>query len=212
MDNPLIIIGAGGHAKVLIDTLLLLPVKILGATDAASGKHGGNVLGVPILGNDQEILRHSPDTVSLVNGIGSVRAPILRGDIYARFKGMGYHFAGVVHPSAFISRTAELSAGVQVMAGAIVQTGCLVGSNTIINTGALVDHDCQIGEHVHIAPGTTLSGEVTIGEGSHIGTGATIIQGIRIGAGCLVAAGAVVIEDVPDGRTVAGVPARTLNK
>ena len=208
MKHPVIILGAGGHAKVLIDALRLQSVGLLGMTDADIGKKGHALLGVPVIGDDAEVMKHPADSIRLVNGVGTVRVNPLRRQLFEQFVGKGYRFASVVHPSAIIADDVVLSEGAQVMAGAVIQAGCHVGMNTLVNTGAIVDHDCHIGNHVHLSPGVTLSGSVSVGENSHIGTGATVIQGIKIGRNSLVAAGAVVIRDVPDGVTVAGVPAK----
>lgn len=210
MTLPVIIIGGGGHAKVLVSTLLFLGREIIGFTEADEQKQGQNLAGVPIIGNDDTILQYKPDQIELINGIGSVNLPVKRMEIYNRYKGLGYKFASVVHPSALLEKDTKISEGVQIMAGAIVQTGCTIGENTIINTGAILDHDCIIGAHVHIAPGVTLSGGVHIDSMSHIGTSATIIQGIKIGKNCLIGAGSIVVKDIPSGSKIVGVPAREI--
>lgn len=193
---------------MLIDALRLQPIELLGITDSDPNKKGRLVLGVPVLGGDEEVMQYPVGKIHLVNGIGSVRANPLRRQLFEHFKSKGYQFASVVHPSAIIAGDVALSEGAQVMAGAVIQAGCHIGVNTVINTGSVVDHDCHIGDHAHISPGVTLSGGVRVGENTHIGTGATVIQGIQIGRNSLVAAGAVVIRDVPDDATVAGVPAK----
>lgn len=210
MNYPVIILGAGGHAKVLIDALRLRSVEVLGLTDADPGKKGQLLLGVSVIGSDEEIAKYPAETVRLVNGLGSVGVGPNRGRLFERFKSDGYQFANVIHPSAIIAPDVILSEGVQIMAGAIVQTGSRIGNNVIINTRAAVDHDCHVGDHAHISPGVTFSGGVLVGENTHVGTGATVIQNIRIGCNCLVAAGAVVVRDVPDGAKVVGVPAREI--
>jgi len=208
MNLPLIILGAGGHAKVLIDALR--GAEIRGLTDPGSDRAGQQVLGVPWLGADDVLSSHPPDAVQLVNGLGTVRVAPRRRALFELCKAKGYRFATVVHASAVIASDVDLAEGTQVMAGAVVQAGSQIGENTIINTGAVVDHDCRVGRHVHIASGAVLSGYVDVGDRVHIGAGATVIQGIRIGAGCLIGAGAVVIRDVLAGATVVGVPAREI--
>lgn len=208
MSLPVIILGAGGHSKVLIEALLVSSVVITGIVDPNQMLVGAKILGIPVLGGDNVVDKVPPSQVQLVNGLGSVGLPIIRQQLYNRFKGLGYNFATVVHPSAVVATDVVLGEGTQVMAGAVIQPGCRIGINSIINTCASVDHDCIIGDHVHISPGVTLSGGVAVGACSHIGTGATVIQGISIGSGCLVAAGAVVTKDITDGAKVRGVPAR----
>ena len=193
---------------MLIDALRLQSAELLGIADADLGKKGQMLLGIPVLGGDEEVKKYSVDKIQLVNGIGSVSVNSQRRKLFEHFKGEGYQFASVAHPSAIIAGDVVLSEGAQIMAGAVIQAGCHVGMNAVINTGAVVDHDCHIGDHVHISPGVTISGGVVVGENSHVGTGATVLQGIRIGRNSLVAAGAVVIRDVSDGATVMGVPAR----
>ena len=207
---PIIVLGAGGHAKVVIDALQAAGADILGAVDPDGATHGTDILGVSVLGGDGVVQDHAPGAVALINGVGSTKPSSRRKDLYRRFKDAGYAFSSVVHPSAIIGANVEMADGVQVMAGAVVQPGCRIGSNAILNTHASVDHDCAIEAHVHIAPGAVLGGGISIGEGSHIGVGASIIQNIRIGAGVMVAAGAVVVTDFPDGVRIAGVPARTI--
>src|SRR6266571_4080705 len=208
MSLPVIILGAGGHAKGLVDALLAASAVIAGIVDPDPALTGTKVLGVPVLGGDDIVNEYPPSEIQLVNGLGSVGLPVKRQQLFEKFKGMGYKFATVVHPSAVIASDVVLGEGVQVMAGVVIQPGCRIGINSIINTRASVDHDCAIGDHVHIAPGVTMSGGVTVGTCSHIGTGATVIQGISIGNGCLVAAGAVVTNNIIAGAMVRGVPAR----
>jgi UDP-perosamine 4-acetyltransferase len=203
-----IVLGAGGHAKVVIEALLRAGVTILGIADRDPARRGERILGIPVVGDDAAVLLHPADSVLLVNGLGSTAVSKARRELFLGMKGKGYSFFSAVHPSAVVATDALLMEGAQVMAGAIIQPGTRVGRNAIVNTGASVDHDCLIGDHVHVAPGATLSGGVTVGEGAHIGTGATVIQGISIGRDSLVAAGAVVVRNVPEGSTVKGVPAQ----
>jgi len=212
MDNtvktPVIIIGAGGHARVLISTLKALRREIAGILHPEAAMIGQSIDGIPVLGNDDKIQEYAPYSVELVNGIGSISSTRKRREIYEKFKKDGYSFATVVHPTATVMHDVVLGEGVQVMAGAVIQIGCTVGDNAIVNTGAIVDHDCVVGAHAHVAPGAVLSGNVRLGDGCHIGTGAVVIQGVAIGEGAIVGAGAVVVRDVADGKLVIGNPAR----
>lgn len=208
MNRPVIILGGGGHAKVLVDALFKSGIPVSGILDPDTSLHGTGLLGVPILGGDELLSDFPPQQYDLVNGVGSIRQPRARQAIFRKLKESGYRFATVIHPAATIGSDVKLEEGVQIMAGAVLQPGCHVGCNTIINTRSSLDHDCSIGNHCHIAPGVTLSGGVRTGSGVHIGTGATVIQGITIGDNCLIAAGAVVVADIAEGRQVRGVPAQ----
>jgi sugar O-acyltransferase (sialic acid O-acetyltransferase NeuD family) len=203
---PVIVVGGGGHAKVLVSTLLLQHRRVLGFVDPKPGL--APLLGIAHLGDDAAVFLHPPDQVLLVNGVGSIDSTVSRRAVYEKFREKRYVFATVIHPSAIIAPDVQIDDGVQVMAGAVVQVGSRLSANVIVNTGARVDHDCSIEAHAHIAPGVTLSGNVHIGEGAHIGTGASVIQRINVGAGGIVGAGAAVIGDVPAGVTVFGVPAQ----
>lgn len=193
---PVIIVGAGGHGRVVADALLRSGREILGFTDA-SVELGDELLGVPVLGTDEILEDHDRRTVELALGIGSTGVTDTRRELYSRLA-RDFDFCSVRHPSVTVAPDVTLGRGVQLMAGVVVQTGACIGDNVLVNSSASVDHDCSIAAHVHIAPGVTLSGSVTVGEGTHIGTGAIVTQGISIGARCLIAAGAVVYTDVPD--------------
>ncbi|MCH8923489.1 MAG: acetyltransferase [Planctomycetes bacterium] len=203
-----IVLGAGGHARVLLDALLLLEWDVLGVTAPAESSSTSELLGVNVIGDGRQITRYSSQDVQLVNGVGSVGDVAVRRRLFESWQARGYRFATVVHPSVIIARDVTLDDGVQIMAGAVIQTGCHIGANAIINTSSSIDHDCRIGAHCHVAPGTTLSGNVEVGDRTHLGSGAVVIQGVQIGADALIAAGAVVTRDVEAGQRVQGVPAR----
>lgn len=199
MGRKLILIGGGGHARVLKDTLdMFSHYEILGFTDIKAVRN----LGVPYLGDDRIIKKFSKKDILLVNGIGSVKLPLQRREIYERFKKQGYRFLEVIHPHAYVSSKAKISQGVQIMAGVVINTGAVIGEDAIINTSSSVDHDCRIGKHSHIAPGVTLCGAVRIGECCLVGTGAKIIQGISIGSRVLVPAGEIIRTNKLSGRRI----------
>jgi sugar O-acyltransferase (sialic acid O-acetyltransferase NeuD family) len=206
LRKPVIILGAGGHAKVLIDALQQLKSPILGITDPRSEIQ--MLMGIPVLGDDDKILDYSPQDVLLVNTLGSIKNTGARRKLYDTWKTKGYHFATVVHPKAILAPDVQLAEGVQVLAGAIINTGTQIGKNSIINTGSILEHDCNIGSHIHIAPGVRIAGQVHIGDNSHIGIGSTIIQNLTIGENCLIAAGAVVVTSCQDNLLMMGVPAK----
>jgi UDP-perosamine 4-acetyltransferase len=213
MSISVIILGAGGHAKVLITALMASSVVIAGIVDSDTALIGTKIFGIPVLGGDGLVVNEfSSSETMLVNGLGSVSLPVKRKQLFENFKSLGYGFVTVIHPSAVIALDVVIDEGAQVMAGAVIQTGTRIGSNCIINTRASVDHDCSIGDHSHIAPGVTLSGGVTVGACSHIGTGATVVQGVSIGAESIIGAGSVVLKDVAPRITVVGVPAKMVKR
>ncbi len=174
---------------MLVDMLRSQGVVPLALVAPTADAPRAALAGIP-LWHDEEILTHLPDEVELVNGIGSLPGNPLRAELFARYRALGYRFASVVSTKAMVSDYAVLEEGVQVMAGAIIQTGTQIGANSIINTGAIVDHDCHLGGDNHVAPGAVLSGGVVTGERVHIGTGAVVIQGISIGSDAVIGAGA----------------------
>jgi len=205
-----VILGGGGHAAVLVESLRALGVPILGvALPEAQGPAPG---GLPILGDDDYVLGLDPRDVLLVNGVGSVGDSARRRQLYLRFSEAGFRFASVIHPSATVSSSAVLGEAAQIMAGAVIQARTTLGVNVIVNTGAVLDHDVRVGDHVHLAPGVVLSGGVTVCDDAHIGVGATVIQGVSVGSGALVGAGSVVVRDVASGARAWGVPAREQTK
>lgn len=201
-----IIIGAGDHARVLLDILLEQEYNVVGLIDNYIPK-GSLVYGIPVLGDDSFVLNYKADDIFLVNGIGSVRDLKLRKKIYDFFKGRGYNFCSVIHPFSFISKRVQLGEGVQIFPGVIINADAVIGANTIINSNTTIEHGCFIGDNVHIAPGSTLSGRISIGNCTHVGTGSSIIQGINIGNNVLIGAGSVVLRNIKDNSKVYGVPA-----
>lgn len=204
-----VVLGGGGHAKVVLDCLKSSgaadPRAVLDADRALWGKE---ILGVPIAGGDEQISKLKKEGIThFVAGIGGVKDNTPRRRVFEAGLKAGLQPFTVIHPRAIVSQACRIGLGSVIVAGAIVNAGAVFGENVIGNTGCIVDHDCVIGDHVHIAPGAVLSGGVHVGPLAHIGTGAVIKQGITIGEGAVVAAGAVVVANVPAGKMVKGVPA-----
>lgn len=202
MPTDVIVLGAGGHARVVIDGLRRAGFSVIGvcAPELTPGQAGP--LGVPALGTDSILADFNRDIYQLANGIGSTGKPELRQRIFETKSAQGWRFVTLLHPTAVVGADCQLGEGAQIMAGAVLQPGVRIGRNSIVNTSASVDHDCRLGDHVHVAPGAILSGTVTVGSRSHVGSGSVIIQGISIGEDVVVGAGAVVTRSVASGTRV----------
>lgn len=193
----MVLYGASGHGKVIIDILEANSIPIDFVVD-----DNPNLL--DLLG--YEVRRNTGMYDEAIISIGSCQ---IRKKIVSELKVNKYLTA--IHPSAILSNRVTIDEGTVVMQGAIIQTCVTIGKHCVINTGSSIDHDCKLRDFVHVGPHATLSGAVEVGEGSWIGVGATVKQGIKIGAWCMIGAGAVVVKDVPDGVTVVGVPAKEID-
>jgi sugar O-acyltransferase (sialic acid O-acetyltransferase NeuD family) len=205
-----VILGAGGHARVLMDCLQFFPdILVKGILDASPSLKGEIIYGIPVLGNDDLLAEVSRSGTShFVIGLGGVGNNRPRKKIFETALDFGLTPLTVRHPSAIISSAVVYEKGCQFLPGCIVNASAVLGLNVIINSGAIVEHDCVIADHVHIATGAKLAGAVQVGLGAHIGAGATILQNVSVGEYAIVGAGAVVVNDVPPNTIVMGVPAK----
>lgn len=203
----LMIIGAGGHGKVVADAALLAGWQDIRFADARFPEQT-RLRQWPIVGTDRQVLQQPPDVDGVVIAIGNNRARLA---VQQRFAAAGWPLVSIIHPSAVVSPFAHIGAGSMVLAGAIINIDAHIGEGSIINSGAVVEHDCHLGQAVHVSPQAALAGNVTVGDCSWIGIGSSVRQGVHIGAGVIVGAGAAVVGDVGDGLTVVGVPARPLH-
>jgi UDP-perosamine 4-acetyltransferase len=204
-SEAVVIIGSGGHAKVVIELIRAEgKYQIKGCTGL--GESGFVLNDVPILGTDSLL----PDLLAS----GAKKAFVAIGDNHVRLRLLaqvseaGFELINAVSPDAVVSHTAALGLGIAIMAGAIINASAEIGDGAIINTNAAVDHDCRIGSGAHIGPGSALAGNVEIGRESFLGAGTCVIPGVRIGSRVIVGAGSVVVRDLPDDVTAMGVPAR----
>jgi sugar O-acyltransferase (sialic acid O-acetyltransferase NeuD family) len=202
VNGSVCVLGAGGHTKVVIQTLREAGYDVQGLYDDDPNKVGDHISGVPVRGS---IEIAAQECSASIIGIGDNRT---RRTIVQRLPGM--RWVSAIHPRAVVAPDVETGVGTVVFAGAVIQPGTVIGEHVIINTGATVDHDCVIGDYAHIAPGVHLAGEVQVGAGAFMGTGSVAIVGVVIGAWATIGAGAVVIEDIPPGTTAVGVPARVI--
>lgn len=206
--RPLVLLGAGGHARVLLALARAAGLPLLGVCDPDLQAEGsGQWEGLQVLGGDDALDCHGPDHVDLMLGIGQLTHSVARARLYGIWSARGYAFPPLVHPAAWVAPDVVIPDGAQIMAGVVVQPGCVLGRNTIVNTRASIDHDCRIGTDVHVAPGAVLCGSVDVGDGAFIGAGAVLIQGLRVGPGAIVGAGVTLVRDLEAG-TVVGPPNR----
>ena len=212
MEQICVILGGGGHARVLIDSLLSVSqVRVHGILDPDRALWGTSQFGVPILGGDDRLADLVSQGVDcFVVGLGGTGNNRPRQRLFEF--GLTHHLRPltVIHPAAMCSSRATIGAGCQLLPGSIINAGAELRVNVIVNSGATVEHDCRLGNHVHVASGATLASTVRVGDRAHVGGGATIRQCIVIGEDAVIGAGAVVLKDVAAGQTVAGVPARPL--
>jgi len=195
----MILFGASGHGKVIIDILELNGIDDITIWD----DNATNPLW------DYETSK--PDTTSLADepiiiSIGSNEA---RKKVVERLPSDANYIVAI-HPKAVLARTVSIDNGTVIMGGVVINPDTTIGKHCIINTNASVDHDCEIGDYVHISPNVALCGNISIGEGTHIGAGTVVIPGKKIGKWCVIGAGSVIIEDVPDYSTVVGNPGRVI--
>jgi len=210
VKQELIVFGAGGHAKVVIDLIERQGhYAIAGVFDDDLTRKGERFFGYQVLGTRADLPAHSSATPR--RAIVTIGDNAARAAVAAYLDQRDWRFVNAIHPRASISRGATIEPGSVVMAGCVVNADAYLGAHVILNTGATVDHDCRIEDAVHIAPGCHLCGGVSVGRGSLIGAGSTVTPGVRIGERVIVGAGSTVLRDVADGARISGVPARPLD-
>lgn len=195
-DRKIIIIGAGGHSSVLVDLIEELNLKAFGVIDPKFQEKDNMWKKIKILEEKKFNNQKKIKDFVLVNGIGKVLDSHKRKEIFINYKKKSFIFKTLIHPFSKVSKYSTISEGAQIMAGAVIQSGVEIGSNSIINTGASVDHDCMIGKNSHISPGSTICGETKIGEDCFIGAGALIVNNIEIKSGTVVKAGQIITKSI----------------
>lgn len=202
-NRAVYVIGAGGHAKVVVSTLQAAGCAIKAIFDDDQSLWDKRIFGIPIRGPIGEL--EDMKTVQAVMAIGDNKT---RRQIVQCLPQVNW--VTVIHPAAYVHASAVIGAGAVVFAGAVIQPEARVGAHVIVNTSASIDHDCQLADYVHICPGVHLAGNVNLKEGVFMGIGAVAVPGITVGAWTVVGAGAVVVRDLPGKITAVGVPARPL--
>lgn len=211
--KKIVIIGAGGHARSVIDIFLQTgEYQIAGCLDPCYSYRDKIEFmeDIHIIGDDSlipELVNTGIEYAFVAIGDNKLRCKIMN-----KVKNCALKVVSAISPHAYISPRAVIGAGSCVMPGAVININCKIGEGVIINTNSSVDHDCQIYNYVHIAPGTAISGGSVINEGTHIGTNASVIDGICIGSWSYVGAGAVVVKNIPSNVMAYGVPAKVIKE
>jgi sugar O-acyltransferase (sialic acid O-acetyltransferase NeuD family) len=205
-----LILGAGGHGRVVLDILLQArQYEVVGFLDSNSEIHGRRVDGIPVCGGLDELDRLRDeleiDGVLVAIGDNGTRRGLAR---YVEQSGIG--LINAIHPSATLAHNAMIGRNVVIAAGVVVCANCQIGDSVILNTGCIIDHQTMIGEGSHICPGVRIAGRVKVEPGVFVGIGATVVPKVTLGCEAIVGAGAVVLEDVLPMATVVGVPARPI--
>ena len=199
----IVLIGAGGHAKVIVDILKASGKQIAGFYD---DHPQAELEDLTLLGKIEDITNDQPEYRFII-AIGNNE---VRKKIAAQLEGLGCKIGTAIHPAAIIGSNVEVGEGTVVMANCVINHSASIGAHCIINTAATVDHDCKIKDFVHLSPGAHLAGNESIGSGSHIGIGSSVIQSVKVGAGSVIGAGGVVINNIPDHTVAVGCPAKVI--
>lgn len=202
MCKEVIIIGAGGHAKVICDIIRKSGDKAVGFLDDSISE-GTVIMGMSVLGKTNKIGEYK--NKEFIIGIGNNTVRKMFSEKYSDI-----HFYTAVHPSAVISEGVIIGKGSCVMAGAVINACAHIGEHCIINSSATVEHDCFVGDFSHVSPGAVLCGTVKCGKGVHIGAGAVVKNNIDITDNVIIGAGAVVVKNITNTGTYVGVPAKKI--
>jgi sugar O-acyltransferase (sialic acid O-acetyltransferase NeuD family) len=196
---PLLLLGAGGHARACIDVIELEGHFTIAGLVGTDSEVGSNVLGYPVLGDDADLTRLLGRYPAALVAVGQIKSPAIRMRLFDQAIAAGVELPVVVSPRAVVSHHATVGAGTIVMHGAVVNAAAAVGRNCIVNSLALVEHDAVVGDHCHVATGARLNSGVRVGTGSFIGSGTVIRQTVTIGDECVVGMGEVVRTNLPSG-------------
>ncbi|MEM2582648.1 MAG: acetyltransferase [Candidatus Caldarchaeum sp.] len=207
-----VIIGAGGHAREVLDILLDCrangyEVEPVGFIDENPDIHGRIVDGFPVLGDFRWFEGIDRSDIEVVCAVGM---PWVCRKLVQKAQTLGLRFTNVISPRAWISPRAHIGQGVMIFPNVIVNAGAIIGDHVILNVAATVSHDTVVRNFCNINPGVHLAGNVTVNEGCYIGMGVNVIQNITIGSWSIIGAGAVVVDNIPANVTAVGVPAKVI--
>ena len=205
--KELIVIGSGGHTRVVVDVAEEAGFNVCGIIDTNFKNQNETIITHPVIGGFSALSKFDPETTGLAIAFGDGKQ---RADYYYKVRKLGFYLPNIIHPTSIISKHVKCGRGVFINVGVIINAKTDIGDNTIINTGAIVEHEVVVGKHSQVGPGAKIGGRVSIGEYTFIGIGACVIDKIEIGNNATVGAGTVVIEDVAHNSTVVGVPGKRI--
>lgn len=206
--KKLILIGGGGHCCSCIDVIELEgKYKIVGILDK-SELIGNQVLGYPIIGNDNDYEKFSDKGCEFLITVGQIKTATVRKRIFENLKKINARLAYVISPKAYVSQHAIIGSGTIIMNNVFVNASAAIGKNCILNSGCIIEHEVEVGAHTHISTGALINGGSIIGAETFIGSGAIISNQIHVGNRVIVGAGTLVINDVNENSTVVGIPAK----
>lgn len=201
--EKIFVCGAGGHAKVIIDIIRTLNLyEIEAVIETKSGKP---FLGIDLI--EEDVFLNNFDKANVFIAIGENYS---RQKVYEKYARKGFLFPNLIHPTAVVSKSANLGVGNAVMANAVINPGASIGNHCVINTGSIIEHDCQIGDFVSCAPASVTCGECTLGEGVYLGANASIIHSKIVGEWSVIGSQSAVVKDVDAYTLVQGVPAKEI--
>jgi len=210
--KKIVLLGAGGHCKVIIDIIRSKDdYEIIGIT--SKDKSESKIYDLPIIGNDDLLKQCFDSGVEYAFiALGGLLDRKIRNKLFSKLKGLGFEIPTLIHATAIVSPHASIGEGTCVMPGVIINSGVVIGENCIINSGAVIEHDCIIGNNTHISPRAAIAGGVKIGNDTHLGIGSTVIQSLTIGCNVTIGAGAVVIDNIKSDVVAVGIPAKIIKE
>ncbi len=212
MKDKIVLVGGGGHSRVVIDAILKKGnYSIVGVVDNDPALE--EVSDQRVIGDDSSLLGiFDSGCRKAFICLGSIGNTAIRRKIFVLLKKIGFIIPVISHPGTIIGNHVEIGEGTFVAPGAVIGTGSKIGRNVIVNTNASLDHDCELGDFVHVAPGCTISGGVVIGNDTHIGLGSCIVEYKSIGANSFIGAGSIVISDMPGDSKAMGSPCKVVGR
>lgn len=206
-----VIIGAGGHARAILEILNFnRNIDVVAFVDNVVPGSPEKIMDIPVYGDHTiipELLKGGVKAAAIGVGKNSIRKTYFKqiGD-------MGVEMINAIHPTANIAHNVKIGKGVVIAANVVIATSVRIGDDVIVNTGAIIEHEDVLGAHTHISSGTVLAGRVTVGDGSFVGAGSVVKDYIKIGKNVIIGAGSVVLEDIPDNTVAVGAPAKVIKR